>query len=1058
MRTHSLALAVSSSLLVLTAGSCACNNVPYSEDDAGTDAGETGGGTGVGGSGGGTVGGGGGGDTGGGTGGGTMGGGAGGGGAMGGGAGGGAMGGGAGGGAACTSDPGCTVAAAPACDSGGTNRLGTCVDVGGGCLKVQSLTACPSTLQTCASGANTCACPGSACTPGANTSCASATSVVACALDAPGGCGIYPTAGATACGTRQACTGTAPSAACTCVVDAFCSAGVGTYCSGGNTGTIACALDGNGCTFQGLTALCATPTTCSGTAPAASCTCPAIAAMPVTGGGCSTVGARACETGNTNMVLTCTAMGNCNSWQQTTSCTGASLVCGTRSGTAACECGPNTSTTFYADAVNGSAPAAMPFPSGLLSPAQCRLRTLTSALTLANAAVVSGGSANVIATGATSISTVTFANETFPLQLSRNVTLSTTDPVQAPGNYVIAFNNSISGTALVLQDLATLSGFIVQQVTGSATSRAISVLCPNTPLGPARITGARVVASPSGPGTSLAFGVVISGACPADLTQVDMRSATQSGLWVNATAIVNVNGGTLEGNRIGATLNAGTTNFTNVVVRNNLAEGILLSPLAGEVLLNQSNGVVEGNARDGLLVNAGTGATMLSRVTINGTEFRNNGNVGPRPGISILARTATLTNVDVHDNVGGGLSLITTAGSPAPTVDASGTSRFDLSSSAFAHGVNVAGAGASFVGSQTNFQGNRGAGVHVGQGGAATLHGGVVANNGAGSANSNGLEIEGAGTLVVDRGTVIQNNVNSGIRTFGTGGIVSLQGSAGLPIDISRNGRASTGTGSGAWFASSTVVATNVIFRENGRHGVQVTSNAGTPINISASIFSTNVLDGLRVESSERTPSFTNTLNVSGSTFSGSQRGINVLSNTGNVWASFQGNVVSNNLDTGLSVTGTTGSNLNFTGNTIINNRFVTLFGGVGAGGVVFQGVNPPGTRFSFQGNVVHHNLGHQVLAVGQPAVITPTWDLRGTSSFSCTPASANLFACYNGVPAPSSFVGIMAISAGVQANGNSWQNPVAPVFGTDFSTASGGFFISSPPSANCAPSTITCP
>jgi len=48
-------------------------------------------------------------------------------------------------------------------------------------------------------------------------------------------------------------------------------------------------------------------------------------------------------------------------------------------------------------------------------PSQCRFKTLTSALTLANAAVVSGGSANVIATGATSSSTVTFAAESFPL-------------------------------------------------------------------------------------------------------------------------------------------------------------------------------------------------------------------------------------------------------------------------------------------------------------------------------------------------------------------------------------------------------------------------------------------------------------------------------------------------------------------------------------------------------------------------------------------------------------------------------------------------------------------
>jgi hypothetical protein len=54
--------------------------------------------------------------------------------------------------------------------------------------------------------------------------------------------------------------------------------------------------------------------------------------------------------------------------------------------------------------------------------------------------------------------------------------------------------------------------------------------------------------------------------------------------------------------------------------------------------------------------------------------------------------------------------------------------------------------------------------------------------------------------------------------------------------------------------------------------------------------------------------------------------------------------------------------------------------------------------------------------------------------------------------------VGIVAVGATVLANGNAWQNPVAPVNGTDFATALGGALNPSPPSVYCPPSTITCP
>ena len=812
-----------------------------------------------------------------------------------------------------------------------------------------------------------------------------------------------------------------------------------------------------GCTFQNPPVLCAAPMTCSGAAPGAACACPATAAQPLTGGGCATLGATACETGSTNMILTCTRIGSCNSWQQTTSCSASSLICGTRSGPAACECGPNTTTTFYADAVNGSAAGALPFPSGLLSPAQCRFRTLTSALTLANAAVVSGGTANVLATGATGTSTVTFASETFPLVVQPNVTVSTTDATQAAGNYILSFNGVSASSAFLLHDLSTLSGFIVQQVSAPGTAAGITVACPNSPLGPVRVSASLVQARPVAAGTSLAYGVIASGTCPVTLTGVDLRNATQSGLLVNSSltaTTTTVTGGTFEGNLMGAILNRGTVSLTSLNVRASASDGILLSPVGGEVVFNQSGGVIENNGREGLEIQAGSGATALSTVTINGAEYRGNGSsasLGARPGITVVARAATLTTVNVHDNVGGGINVTNSS------VDAS-TSRFDTNgTNTFAGSGASVGAGGALVASVTTFNGNRGAGVHISGGGSATIHGGSCNGNGAGSVFANGAEIEQTGTLVLDRGVVLQNNINNGIRTF-SGGTVTITGLSGAPIDVARNGLG--GLGSGALLANTTVTATNVAFHDNGKHGVQLNNTGpnpiGNPVTISNCTFTNNVQEGMRVEVSERTAASTNSLNVTNSTFTGSVHGIDVAANVGNVWATFQGNTVSGNSDTGIYMTGTANSNVKLTANTIINNRALTSFGGFTGGGVVFFGTPPPLTRFSFQANVVHHNLTNEILVLAGPGG-GATWDLRGTTSAACVPATANLIACYNSV-APSTFVGILTVGSGVLANGNSWQNPVAPANGTDFASVSGGFFFPSPPSVNCAPSSIACP
>lgn len=88
-------------------------------------------------------------------------------------------------------------------------------------------------------------------------------------------------------------------------------------------------------------------------------------------------------------------------------------------------------------------------------------------------------------------------------------------------------------------------------------------------------------------------------------------------------------------------------------------------------------------------------------------------------------------------------------------VDAS-NARFDTNgnSTTAGHGASI-GAGGTFTASLSSFNSNRGPGVHVSVGGTATLLGGSANGNGAGALTANGLEVEGAGSLTVNRGTVI---------------------------------------------------------------------------------------------------------------------------------------------------------------------------------------------------------------------------------------------------------------------------------------------------------------
>ena len=440
------------------------------------------------------------------------------------------------------------------------------------------------------------------------------------------------------------------------------------------------------------------------------------------------------------MLLTCTTVGTCNVWQQTSSCSATSLVCGNKSGSADCECAANATSTFYADAVNGSVGAALPFPTGINSPAQCRFKTLTSALTLANAAAVAGP-ATVLATGQTGVGTEVFNAETFPLNVNTNVTLSTTDVAPTPANYIINFTDSTAGqNAVIVHDLGSLSGMTIQNVNGANNnSQGISTACPASPAGVAKVSNVVVIGkSTVGTLPALAAALNVASNCSVNVDSTDLRTAG-FGLRVaatsNATAVTFTNGTIDSNNAVGVFANRGVLTLNGTNVKASGLEGIRINPNGGEVVFAETGGVVENNVQNGLSFLGGVGATNASTAVVTNTEIRNNGGFGIG---TIAPRPLSLVAVNVHGNTSGGLNA-TTSGGGGPAVTVTGASHFDTngSNAVAGGGVSVTGGGSSITATGTTFSGNRGSGVHVGGGGDGKFTSITVNGNGAGQAAGN---------------------------------------------------------------------------------------------------------------------------------------------------------------------------------------------------------------------------------------------------------------------------------------------------------------------------------
>jgi hypothetical protein len=155
------------------------------------------------------------------------------------------------------------------------NTLRTCkVGPADGCIFEDTALTCPAAkpcLGTFPSAACTCPPPPAACGGAQGTYCESSGVVVTCGLDA-NGCLTATTR--TACAVDKPCTGTFPSASCSC--------GAGPAECGGTTGTICvtgsrietCALTSAGCLALASINDCPVGTICQGAAPNAACVCP----------------------------------------------------------------------------------------------------------------------------------------------------------------------------------------------------------------------------------------------------------------------------------------------------------------------------------------------------------------------------------------------------------------------------------------------------------------------------------------------------------------------------------------------------------------------------------------------------------------------------------------------------------------------------------------------------------------------------------------------------------------------------------------------------------------
>jgi hypothetical protein len=647
-----------------------------------------------------------------------------------------------------------------------------------------------------------CTCKAAPSCNGPGTFCKDANSVGTCAKDSFG-C-VYVTTMTTACPGGQLCGGSAPNGACGC--SNTCSAAqVGTYCVDGKT--VATCTASNGCFASSGSMTCPGHQSCQGPAGSAACKCPA--AGTTEGTSCTTVGATACDG---TSVLTCTAEAGsgCHLWAKTTDCAalaGGPFACGTRSGTAACQCPDPSATQIFIDPVAGHDTATVP-PNGATTPAACRYKTITKALT-----AVTATRRRLVAT--TGTPPASFTDETFPLVLPSNVTLDTADVTPTPANYTIVFDSPSATTAISMGDGSVLEGFTVQAATGNAAAAAISCSAGAVTVRRCVIAGAGAAAA-SKPAAGIAVGLDGNDTCTATLTNLTVRNF-KVGLSVSTTSstAVTVTDTTLRDNGLATTSGA----------------GLLIA--AGKVTATR------------LTINKSAAGTATWGAVLDATT------AGVVPSL-------TATDLTVADLTRAGLHLVQGAGMAAPAaILNAGDIRAGSSSDCGAHvqaggltlnGTNVHQAGSdglcleggtALVGAGSKLDGNGRDGLRVAAGTATVgAAGGAVV-----SISSNlGVGVD----LVGDGGTVTASLKNCTIGQNFDQGVVIRQGATFTTTttlegnDVAGNNRTANRAVGGILFATASTLAGftgNKVHANNGDEiGFDAQPNGGDTWNLAGDV------------------------------------------------------------------------------------------------------------------------------------------------------------------------------------------------------------------------------
>ncbi len=327
------------------------------------------------------------------------------------------------------------------------------------------------------------------------------------------------------------------------------------------------------------------PEFCVASPNSATCGCPPDGTSAGQGCAGATVGDLRCDSNAANVdVLACTvdATSGCHMWLAApgTTCSSQQKLCGTRSGAPACECPANPGPDFFADSDSGSATDALPYATGVTNPPDCRIKTLTQALSKA-ASYASGPPSRSSAVRATGWSSgqKLFAKakgEIFPLDVATGVTLGTDGAGAIPGSYAIAVDDASASVGVQLASAASLVGFVVAN--SLATGDAVALACASN-AAPAHVSAVQINGKgAASPFPKMANGVNAQGACGASLDAVAVSEVAQAGLLVNsATTSVStsVSGGTFSSNGIGMRLQTGTVALgSGIEVTGNATYGI----------------------------------------------------------------------------------------------------------------------------------------------------------------------------------------------------------------------------------------------------------------------------------------------------------------------------------------------------------------------------------------------------------------------------------------------------------------------------------------------------